>query len=258
MLAILASAVAAVGTARAEVGEEGNIPFPPHVSIYPRTLPRIRLAPIKLQLGFKVPQPLGGREPVRLSGFELDLNTGVAIDVEGLPRCPIGELQHSSEKRALELCAGAEVGRGNLTTVVPSSEPDQEWEAINETVMAFNGRVTRRPSIILYGASIQPGGGHRTIAIGIRDRSAFTSLTSEIPPIAGGTGFFSRLYLTLGRRYRTDGTSHSFLGARCALPTGIDIGELRFGRWIEEFEGEKTVTETLSKTCKAKSVPATS
>ncbi len=130
--------------------------------------------------------------------------------------------------------------------------PEQEPESVNEHFIAFNGRVAGRRSIILYGALSQRTNSHRPMIIVISQGSHYTSLIGEIPPITGGNGYFSSIDLRLARRYWVGGARRSFLTASCPLPTGVNIGEFKFARFTEEFEGGVKATKELSSTCIAR------
>jgi hypothetical protein len=243
--------LAAPAVAIAETSEMGDLPIPIHGSISPVKLPRNRLAPIGFQLGLKLPCRNPGCP--RLSGLRLDLSRHVAVDTEGLARCPLGVLRRSSKRRAHELCASAEVGHGNVTMVVPSSEAEDEWAPVHERLTAFNGRVAGRRSMLLYGPSNQSPGARLVIVFVIAKTTGTygTRIAVGLPAIAGGRGYISAVDLALKRRYVANGKRHSFLAASCPLPSGINIGGFKFGRLTEEFEGGIELVTAIERNCKA-------
>jgi hypothetical protein len=193
-------------------------------------------------------KPVGYKgQPPRLTELILDLSSLVAIDPEGLALCPLGELRDSSEQRALRVCGDAEVGHGNVSARWLVAE----GPAVNETLVAFNGRYRGEPAIFAHVTSdLSPAINYVLILIVKKTKGTFgTSLAANIPPIAG---YISAFDLTLQRRYSTDGVRHSYVSAFCPPSKGVNISTFKFARLTYVFEDWTNVSTVPERNCIAR------
>jgi hypothetical protein len=240
-----------VAVASAEEGQSGNLKIFFHGSISPVKLPRKELAPVGVQMGAKI-KTVNGESPPRLSQIILDINSHGAIDNQGLPLCTLGKLHNSSASRAHKVCGPAEVGHGNVTSIVQL--PGQGKFATNGPLLAFNGKYHGKPAIFAHVTSK----GTLSITYVIifvvkRTHGTYgTSLVAKVPPIASGTGYISAFDLSLKRSYTIGGQQRSYVSASCPLPSGVNIAQFKFARSTYVFEDGTSVTSTISKNCKAR------
>jgi hypothetical protein len=226
-LVVLSSAAA---RAEPEAHESADAIF--HGQISPLTLPRDRLAPAGLRLGFKLLKT-DGVAPASLSELTFELDPRIAIDFQGTPLCPRSVLRDATIARATELCAGALVGSGSAT--YRATFPGQGEFSIPAALVAFNGRHEGRPAILVYrelsGKIVDP---HHVYVFELErkgNRSRGISLSAEAPRgLFTGYGWTSSFNLSLERHYSRNGRNHSYVSASCPLPAETQVGGLPIAR----------------------------
>jgi hypothetical protein len=251
LAAAAAVSLLVVAMASAEEGHSGNIRIFFHGNISPVKLPRKELAPVGVQMGAKI-KTVDGESPPRLSQIVLDINRHGDIDTKGLPLCTLGKLHNSSASRARKVCGPAEVGHGNVTSIVQL--PGQGKFATNGPLLAFNGKYKGKPAIFAHVTSKGTLSITYVIIFVIKKiQGEFgTSLVAKVPPIASGTGYISAFDLSLKRRFALRGEQRSYVSASCPLPGGVNIANFKFARSTYMFEDGTSVTSTISKNCKAR------
>jgi hypothetical protein len=252
LLAIAAAVCLLVVTvASAEVGQSGTLKIYFHGSIAPVKLPRKDLAPVGVQMGAKI-KTTDGEAPPRLSQIILDINAHGVIDSKGLPLCTLGKLHNSSASRARKVCGDAEVGHGNVTSIVQL--PGQGKFATNGPLLAFNGKYKGKPAILAHVTSKGTLSITYVIIFAVKKTHGTygTSLVAKVPPIASGTGYISAFDLSLKRRYSLRGEKHSYVSASCPLPSGVNVATFPFARSTYVFEDGTSVSSVLKRQCKAR------
>jgi hypothetical protein len=79
-----------------------------------------------------------------------------------------------------------------------------------------------------------------------------TVLSASLPQATGDWGYVTGLNLKLGRTFSKHGKRHSFLSAGCPAPKGFPGALFPLAKTSFAFEGGKTLTTTLNRSCKAK------
>jgi hypothetical protein len=252
-LLALAAAVSlmVVAVASAEVGQSGTLKIFFHGSIAPVKLPRKELAPVGVQMGAKI-KTTNEESPPRLSQIILDINSHGVIDSEGLPLCTLGKLHNSSASRAHKVCGDAEVGHGNVTSIVQL--PGQGKFATNGPLLAFNGKYKGKPAIFAHVTSKGTLSITYVIIFVVEKTHGTygTSLVAKVPPIASGTGYISAFDLSLKRRFSLRGEQRSYVSASCPLPGGVNIATFPFARSTYVFEDGTKISSVLKRQCKAR------
>lgn len=251
---LAATAVLGLALSAGAGAEVAYIPnHPPvvfHGSITPVKLPRDRLAPISIEASTKFRSL--ERPPSGLTSFALELNPHAMIDAEGLALCGFAELAGASALRAQKTCSGARVGHGFLHRVAYPTATDPY--PYGEHFVLFNGRYQGKPALLEHVVrSGLPALNYVTAIDIVRRHSVYpTSIIGELGGSATDPGIPTAIGLTLGRRYRADGTFHSYLSASCALPSGIRIAEFNFARMTLAFDDGTESSSVLNRTCEVR------
>jgi hypothetical protein len=219
--------------------------------IFPRDLPRHRPVPVALELSGSVRGTAGAPAPA-LQRIELALAARGGLDTEGLPVCPRSQLENATRSQALARCRGALVGHGEISAEVPLNPADPV--TAHAHLLAFNGFSKGRPAFWAHAYSASPPVSfvlpfylHRqhTGAYGILMRS----------PVRRALGPWPRLSsfdITLGRRFRDAGETHSFLNARCPLPPRFDALSVPVARATYHFAPRPTLTQPVLRRCQVR------
>lgn len=254
ILAAVALATLVVGgsVARGEIARKGNLLVTFSANLTPSKLPRNNAAPVGLQMGGKI-RATDRTEPPALKRMVLQINRHGQLSTRGLPICNPNRLTAATTDRALAMCKGALVGRGNATTRL--SLPGQGTFAENGRMLAFNTKVRGRPAIVAH-----IHGGRKllltyTILFRIKKtgKGQFgTSLIGDMPSIAGGQGRISAFNLSLRRNFRFRGRRASYASAKCPLPAGFRIAPVPLARVTYQFDDGRSVGSVLRRTCRVR------
>src|SRR5882757_5119294 len=206
-LAAAITALLALALASASPGEvvrQGNLQGSFNGGISPQRLPRTELAPVAVTKGGKI-ATTDRTTPPKLERIVLAINSHGALQTKGLATCSLAKLDSLPSKEAKQLCAGALVGHGNVTSRV--SLPGQGAFASNADLLAFNGRLHGHQAVLAQVSSGAPLPLTYVIAFEVlKTKGTFgTTLAATLPPIASEYGYISAFNLALSRRYESHG-----------------------------------------------------
>jgi hypothetical protein len=216
----------------------------------PLTLPRERSAPVTVRLQGAL-RTADGAELPRVTRIELGLPGEGRIFTKGLPVCPVLRLTNTSQAKALRYCGPALVGRGRIEADVLL--PNQRPFRIYAPVLAFNGLVKGRKAVVVHAISKSPP-VVVVIPFVLRHRAGRfgLSLVADLPPHLGPWPHFARFDLTLSRRYRYRGLTHSYLSASCPIPPRWTAGFFSLAKVIYTLAGGRQVGTGIARSCRAR------
>lgn len=246
-LAVLVAAQLAHG----ELSQKGNLRISFKGSFAPKSLPRERPAPITVSVEGSIGTTDGTRPPA-LRQLEIDLNRSGRISTRGLPACTMPLLQSTNDKAALARCRPALVGRGTFSAAL---ETTGKLSPAGGRVLAFNGLYRGAPALLLHFNTGVPAQVTLILPLAISHQGEGrfgTKLTARIPVLAGGLGSITELALKIGRTYRFEGRSRSFISASCAAPAGFPGASFTFARGNFDFADGRTIVTTLTRDCRVR------
>jgi hypothetical protein len=218
-------------------------------SVSPHLLPRVGTTPIAVTIRGHV-RALTADPPPSLRRIAIEVNRLGVLERQGLPACPLRRLRASSTESALQQCRSALVGEGRVSGVLVL--PEQTPTPFGGRVVAFNGTLPDgRPGILAHLYTSRPAPLTFVLAFAIgRAHGAFgTRLVATVPAKTRRTAHITAFTLRLHRDYTTDGERRSYLSAGCPAPEGFPSVTFPLVRTSYGFEGEKTVSDTLVRTC---------
>ncbi len=212
-------------------------------SFQPRQLQRSRYTPIEFQGHASVASKDGSR-PSALRQAIVNFDHDGRLGVSGLPTCPPERIAQASTEEARQLCANAIVGGGRIEAVISLSSGLVET---GSPLTIFNGPpLNGRPTVVLHARTTVPGTQTYAILVPIERRGGEYRYraTLDVPLIAAGLGSLTFVEVELGRRYRFEGKSRSYVSARCS--DGILRTRGRF-----TFEDGTVIEGAVEKFCRA-------
>lgn len=234
-------------TSRGEIEQKDNLRVTFNADFAPRTLPRHRPAPVKVEIHGAI-ATTDGSHPPPLRRLEISIHRSGRLFTRGLPRCSAPALQSTSSKEALARCAGARVGSGSFRADVALGK---EVLATGR-ILAFNSRRAGRPSLLLHLFISVPVRFTLVVPlrIGHREEGQFgTVLRARIPKLGGGLGSITKIDLEIARRYFFGGKRRSYVSAACGAPAGLPGGVFTFARGSFRFEGHREVRIPILRDC---------
>jgi hypothetical protein len=249
-LALVLTAIAA--GAQAEPIQNGNLRvlFDGHLT--PRALPRERPAPVTVSISGSVATVDGSRPP-QLREMTLAVNRAGLVSVAGLPRCPAGLLQQTSNKAALEHCRPALVGHGHFAANV--NFPDAPLIPAHGEVLAFNSRIHGQAGLLLHLYGTTPVRAAFVLPFTMTHPSHGTYGTvfsTRIPELASDLGYVTEIEMTMGRTYTYKGSRRSFLSASCAAPAGFASAAFTLARGTFIFANGQRLAGSLARDCRVR------
>lgn len=233
---------------QAEIKQEGNVRVTFDAKFAPRTLPRHRPAPVKVEVQGAI-ATTDGSHPPSLRWLEIAIHRSGRLFTRGLPTCSAPILQSTSSEVALERCAPARVGRGSFRADVALG--GREVPATG-TILAFNSRRAGQPSLLLHLFASVPVRFTLVVPlrIGHREEGEFgTVLRARIPKLGAGLGSITKIELEIGRRYSFGGKRRSYVSAACGAPAGLPGAIFRFARGSFRFEGHREIRIPILRDC---------
>ncbi|HEV2789770.1 MAG TPA: hypothetical protein VGV69_00545 [Solirubrobacterales bacterium] len=237
------------GTAsQAEIQQAGNLRVSFEADFAPHSLPRLKAAPVEVEINGKI-ATTDGSHPPALRWLEVSLHRNGRLSAKGLPVCAAPVLQSTSSEGALERCRGARVGRGSFRAEVAlGGEPIPT----RGTILAFNSRRGDKPALLLHLFTAVPARFTMVVplVIGHRQEGQFgTVLRARVPKLGGGLGSITEIDLTIGRRYSFAGKRRSYVSAACGAPAGFPGAIFSFARGSFRFEAHREIRTTLIRDC---------
>lgn len=254
VIALLGAALACgllVPGAGGETVRQGGLQVSFGGSVAPQLLPRSGSTPVSVAIRGRVSALTGGPPP-SLRRIAVEVNRIGVLDRAGLPVCPAGRLRAASTADALAACGPALVGEGHVGGVIVL--PEQAPSEFGGRVVAFNGRLADgRPAILaqLYTTRPAPLAFVLAFAIGRAHGAYGTRLVATVPAKTRRTAHITSFSLRLHRLFGVGGVRHSYLSAGCPAPEGFPSATFPLLRASYGFVGEKTVSDTLVRTCRA-------
>jgi hypothetical protein len=251
LAALCCAAAALVPGARAETVRQGDLQVSFGGSVAPRLLPRLGTTPVAVTIRGHV-RALTGEPPPSLRRIAIEVNRLGVLERAGLPACPLRRLRASSTEAALRECRDAMVGEGRVSGVIVL--PEQAPTPFAGRVVAFNGTLPDgRPAILAHLYTPRPAPLTFVLAFSIgRARGTFgTRLVATVPAKTRRTAHITSFTLRLHRTYTAAGERRSYLSAGCPAPAGFPSVTFPLVRTAYGFVGEKTVADTLVRTCHA-------
>lgn len=250
LAALCCCAAVVVPGAAGETVRQGSLQVSFGGSVAPHLLPRVGTTPIAVTIRGHV-RGLTDAPPPSLRRIAIEVNRLGVLERRGLPACPLGRLRASSTAAALEACRGALVGEGKVGGVLVL--PEQVPTPFGGRVVAFNGTLPDgRPGILAHLYTSRPAPLTFVLAFSLgRAHGTFgTRLVATVPARTRRTAHITSFTLRLHRTYTTDGEPRSYLSAGCPAPAGFPSATFPLVRTSYGFEGEKTVSDTLVRTCR--------
>lgn len=203
-------------------------------TVSPTRLPKTESAPVTFTATGTLTATNGSLHPVRTIDLRLDRQLG--ITTAGLATCAPGRLSGLVIQQARKRCAKALVGRGHLT---------EEFDFLGEQ------RFTRPAELLFFNAgsgllvyTFLPRGayGGLEVAASMTARGTVDGRTLQFPlPDKSDGGATISFQFRLGRTWRHNGETRSYLGGRCAT------GTLKNSITLEL--NSETVSETVPQRC---------
>jgi hypothetical protein len=249
LAALCCWAAKAVPGARGETVRQGSLQVGFGGSVEPRLLPRVGTTPIAVTIRGHV-RTLAGTAPPSLRRIAIEVNRLGVLDRQGLPSCPLASLRASTTVAALERCRDAMVGEGHVSGVIVL--PEQEPTPFGGRVVAFNGTLPGgRPGILAHLFTSRPAPLTLVLAfaLGHAHGTFGTRLVATVPEETRRIAHITDFSLTLHRTYEVDGERRGYLSAGCPAPEGFPSTTFPLVRTTYGFVGEKTVSDTLVRTC---------
>jgi hypothetical protein len=251
-IALALATVLCVGVARGELNQSGDLRVGFDGSFAPQTLPRDRLAPIRVHLTGSI-RTVDGSRPPQLRRMVVEINREGRLFTRGLPACPAGALQATTTQVARERCRPALVGRGSFVANVDF--PGLATFPAHGEMLAFNGRSDGRSALLMHFYVSAPVQATLVIPfkIGHRAKGQFgTVLSARIPVLAGDQGYITDIGLTIGRRFRFAGSSRSLISAACAAPAGFRRASFQFAKGSFYFANGQHLSTSLTRDCRVR------
>ena len=237
--------------AGAETVRSGKLQVNFEGQLSPSSLPRSAQAPVRVAVSAKV-SSTGAKAPPPMRQMTIAINKYGHLDTTGLPVCRLEQIQPATTDDALAGCRRSLVGEGRFLANVLLK--GQAPFPSNGKVYAFNGELDGKPAILAHVYGTQPAPASFTLAFLIsRAKGTFgTTLTANLPPVNDGSGYITGISLNLGKSFNDHGRHRSYITASCPAPKGFPGAVFPFARASVGFQGGKTLSSTLTRSCKAK------
>jgi hypothetical protein len=250
LLGVLSASAFLVGGAGGETVRQGALQVSFGGSVAPQVLPRAGTTPVSVTIRGRV-RELSGAPPPSLRRIAIEVNRLGVLDRSGLPVCPAPLLQAASTADALAACGPALVGEGQVGGVIIL--PEQPPAAFGGRLVAFNGRLPDgRPAILahLYTTRPAPISFVLAFSLGHAHGAYGTRLVATVPAKTRRSAHITSFSLRLHRVFEVGGERRSYLSAGCPAPAGFPSATFPLVRTSYGFVGEKTVSDTLVRTCR--------
>jgi DNA-binding beta-propeller fold protein YncE len=231
-----------------EVVQRGSVRVSFDGDLTPHLLPRRGAAPVRVAVDARIAST-DGSTPPQLRQMAIAINRYGHLSPQGLPLCPLREIQPSTTANALAACRAALVGEGRFSAKVLLGQ--QAPFPADGKVYAFNGRWHGKPAIFahVYGTDPVPTSFTLPFTIEPSKGTFGTTLRAALPGVTGSSGYITGLSLSLGRSYVYRGRRRSYLRASCPAPSGFHGAVFPFARASFGFQGGLTLSPTVTRSC---------
>lgn len=242
LIAALALLIATAAPAELIGGEGVRVSVSGGLS--PKRLPRHGRAPVTVTIDGHITATAKGSLP-QLAAVSFAFSRGGALDLSG-PKCRLGRIDPSTSAEALLACRPSLLGEGHFSADVRF--PEQSPFPSEGKVLAFNGVLRGRPAIFahIYGTQPVPTSYVLPLEVHHAKGTFSTRLDASLPQATGRWGYVTGLSLRLG-----GAGARGFLSAGCPAPAGFPGALFPFVRASFTFAGQKPLTTTLNRYCKA-------
>ncbi len=247
--ALCACLLSATLAGAAEIAQKGNLRVTFNGKISPRKLPRQGSAPVAVSLSGDI-ATTDGSTPPQLRTITMAINRHGIIDGEGIALCHLHQIQPASTAEAREACSASLVGSGLFKASV--ALPEQSPFPSNGKVLAFYGTLKGKPVIFahIYGTEPLPTSFTLPFVLSRKKSGTYAAvLTAQLPRVAAQWGYVSGVSLDLKRTYGYRGKKRSFVAAGCPAPKGFPGTSFTFARASFAFEGGKSLSSTMTRSC---------
>ncbi len=226
-----------------------SLTFDVVATVSPQKLPRRRPAPVAFHLSGKV-ATADGTHPSALREMAINADRSVVLDATGLPACGRGQLLALTVQQARRDCRRALLGRGkaDLDVGAAGSRPVRtpialfnSGEKNGVATMLAKAELDRQSLIATVKVDEAGGDGHGLKAV------------VEIPRIEEGMGSLLDFEVTIGRLFKRDGKTASYLSARCP----IDHLDLVFPKVLFKNEAHEPGIAPSTVMSGSKAIPCT-
>jgi hypothetical protein len=251
LLGVLSASAFLVAGAGGETVRQGALQVSFGGSVTPQVLPRAGTTPVSVTIRGHV-RELSGGPPPSLRRIAIEVNRLGVLDRSGLPVCPAGRLRAASTEDALAACGPALVGEGRVGGVLVL--PEQSPSIFGGRLVAFNGRLADgRPAILahLYMTRPAPISFVLAFSLGHAHGAYGTRLVATVPARTRQSAHITSFSLRLHRVFEVGGERRGYLSAGCPAATGFPSATFPLIRTTYGFVGEKTVSDTLVRSCRA-------
>jgi hypothetical protein len=237
--------------AQAEVTWEGSLLASFDGRMTPKRLPRHAPAPVTVRVGGDF-RTVGGAPLPQLRTISVAINGAGVLDDTGLPTCRVEAIQPATEAAAHRICGGAIVGRGQVALQIHLE--NQEPFSTKARLLAFNGPVEHGRKLILAQVYSKAPPGAFVLTFRLKERAGVfgTVMSTSLPAAAQGWAFLTHFEMTLHRRYRYRGRSHSYVSAACGAPAGFPGAVFPFASARYGFANGQTLERTVVRSCKVR------
>lgn len=244
--AVVALVLVSVGSAYALRLQVGNIVVVSDGNFSPTTLPKDRLAPIKLR-GYGKIETVDGSLPPILKQLIFWFDKNGDVETDGLAICPMRKLVATTPAGARRNCGDAIVGTGFGEAEV--NFPEQAPIPATSPLTIFNAPPLHgNPAVYVHAYTTVGGPAAIVISVEIQrvndGRYGFKTV-ADIPKIVNGYGTPTYGRLQIGREWTFKGKRLSYANASC--PDGRLQAKVR-----SVFKDGTLLQGTFLKPCKGK------
>lgn len=209
----------------------------------PHALPRHGRVPVAVSVSGRIAATKQNTLP-QLKALTIAINSAGALDVGGIPHCRINHINPSTSQQALAMCRSSLIGSGHFSANVLL--PEQSPFPSEGRLLAFNGRIGRRPAIFAHVYGTRPLATSYVFAFRIhRRRGTFgTVLKASFPRATGDWGYITGISLNLDKS--------RFMQAGCPAPAGFNEAVFPLVKTSFDFAGGLDIQSTLTRSCEAK------
>src|SRR6188472_1067799 len=242
LVSALLALLALVPAGRAEVSQKNGVRVVVDGSLSPNKLPRRGSAPVSVSLSGRI-DALSEAALPQLQKMTVAINSAGHLDLRGIPHCRIGHINPSTNQEALAACKSSLIGEGSFSADVKL--PEQSPFPSEGRLLAFNGTVGGKPAIFahIYGTNPLPTSFVFAFKVKQKKGTFGTVLEASFPRATGEWGYITGISLDLDKR---------FLSAGCPAPKGIARVPFPLMQTNFSFAGGLNLTNTLTRSCKAK------